>query len=287
MDATSDWTELHPALFALFSLLRPRRYVGLGVHEGSSFFAACQASKNLGLTTQCVAVDPWIDAESVFEQFRRQVEDKYQTHHFIRGSLAHALKCFDDRSIDLLHLDTYHSYGASVEDFASWLPKLSSKGTMIFHDVNVYRRECGLWRLWDELKQRYPGYLFYHTNGLGILYVGDKDHVLRRAIEVLNSNREYATLAQLFFAHFGEHDSHRVPAFAGRIDPFFGSEYDENVQKLAAVLKSGRTARAFRHTLRRSLWVTRAKYWLNWPANEKRKRYTKRKREFKATPKDW
>ena len=75
----SDWTGLHPALFALFSLLRPRRYVGLGVHSGASIFAACQASENLDLETQCVAVDAWIDDGVVFEQFRRQLEEKFRT----------------------------------------------------------------------------------------------------------------------------------------------------------------------------------------------------------------
>ena len=101
-------------------------------------------------------------------------------------------------------MDGYHAHGATIEDFASWLPKMSSKGTVIFQDINVYRREFGLWRLWDELKQQYPAYSFHHSNGLGILYVGDKSHVLGQAIEVLNSKREYATLAQLFFARLGE-----------------------------------------------------------------------------------
>jgi hypothetical protein len=42
-NARSNGSGLNPALFALFSVLRPRRYVGLGIHSGTSFFAACQA----------------------------------------------------------------------------------------------------------------------------------------------------------------------------------------------------------------------------------------------------
>ena len=219
-------------MFALFSLLRPRRYVGLGVHEGGSFFAACQASENLELATQCVAVDAWIDAENTFrapptfERFRSQLQDKYPAQHFIRGSFAHALSCFDDGSIDLLHIDGRRSYGATIEDFAGWLPKMSRKGTVLFHDIAVYRREYGVWRLWDELKEKYPAYSFHHSNGLGILYVGDQDHVLREAIGLLNSKREYATLAQLFFARLGERSSGGDLAVGGQGDLLFGGEAD-------------------------------------------------------------
>ena len=69
----------------------------------------------LELATQCVAVDAWIDdgnafrALPAFERFRSQLQDKFPKQHFIRGSFAHALQCFDDGSIDLLHIDGYHS----------------------------------------------------------------------------------------------------------------------------------------------------------------------------------
>ena len=283
----SHWTGLHPALFALFSLLRPRRYVGLGVREGGSFFAACQASENLQLATQCVAVDPWIDAENTFrapptfERFRSQLQDKYPAQHFIRGSFAHALSCFDDGSIDLLHIDGRRSYVATIEDFAGWLPKMSRKGTVLFHDIAVYRREYDVWRLWDELKEKYPAYSFHHGDGLGILYVGDQDNVLREAIRLLNSRGEYATLAQLFFARLGERSSGGGLAVDGQGDVLFGAEADRDVQKLIAVLKSGRTARAVKGALRRSLWVTRAEYWLGYSSRQKRKRYANRKRQIK------
>ena len=274
----TDWAGLHPVLLALFSLLRPRRCVVLGIDTGESFFAACEASENFNLTTQCVAVDAWIGEENAFERFRRKLEHSFRNQHFIRGSSAHALQCFDDGSVDLLHVDTYYSYGASVEDFASWLPKMSSKGTIIFHDVDVYRRECGLWRLWADLKEKYPAYSLHHSNGLAILYVGDKGHRLCQAIDILQSKREYVTLAQLFFAYLGE----RSPNLArGRMEPFRGGEQVENVLKFDALLKSHRITRTVRRGLRRSLFATRTQYVLTYLFSEKRTRYAKRKRELK------
>ena len=45
----SAWSKLIPVLFAMFPLLRPRRYVELGVHNGMSFFAACQVAEHLNM----------------------------------------------------------------------------------------------------------------------------------------------------------------------------------------------------------------------------------------------
>ena len=89
----SAWTEHTPFLFALFSLLRPRRYVEIGTHWGMSFFAACQAADQLGIGTQCIAVDGWIGDEhagfyesDIFETFKSNLQSlQLRNSYYIRS----------------------------------------------------------------------------------------------------------------------------------------------------------------------------------------------------------
>jgi glycosyltransferase involved in cell wall biosynthesis len=278
-----DWSGLAPVLFALFSLLRPRRYVELGVETGKRFFAVCQASERLKLKTQCIGVDAWIEdpADSTFNSFRTQLESRFPAQHFIRGSFSDALDCFDDGSVDLLLIDGCHHYGVVMEDFESWMPKMSSKGTMIFHNINAYGRDFGVRRLWSELKRRYPAYSFYHGGGLGILYVGHRNNVIFMSINSLSSNGEYAALARLFFEQLGELASSPSAAIRKRIDTNQGGDTGENIDRWKVFLNSAQFNRNLRTVLRGSLFKNRIKYWLCYLSGKRRERYTKKKREVK------
>src|SRR5213594_1599392 len=54
-----DWTPHIPFLSWLIYHLAPRRFVEIGVLDGNSYLAACQAIKLIGLDTECYAIDPW------------------------------------------------------------------------------------------------------------------------------------------------------------------------------------------------------------------------------------
>jgi hypothetical protein len=85
-----------------------------------------------------------------------------------------ALKCFSDGSVDLLHIDGYHTYEAVRHDFDSWKPKLSDKGVVILHDTLVRERDFGVWRLWEEICNSYPSFEFKHEHGLGVAALGTR-----------------------------------------------------------------------------------------------------------------
>ena len=206
----SAWSELIPVMYALFVLLRPRRFVELGVHNGMSFFAACQIVERLGLATECVAIDSWEGDEhagfhdtSVFDGFRTYLGASYPRHQYIQAYFAAARGCFEDGSIDLLHIDGLHTYEAVKDDFQTWLPCMSDVGVVIFHDINVFERGFGVWRLWEELKAKYPAFSFSHKHGLGIIFVGREPHVAADLLRALAGNRHYGTLAQAFFEAVG------------------------------------------------------------------------------------
>lgn len=205
----SAWSELTPVLFALFQVLKPRRYVELGTHHGMSFYAACQAKQSFGIAGECIAIDTWAGDKhagfysgKVFDDFLNYLSATYPDEYYIRSKFENALECFEDKSIDLLHIDGLHTYEAVKNDFDMWLPKMSNSGVMMFHDTNAYKLGFGVWKFWSEISKNYPSFEFKHSHGLGILYVGTENNCLNNTLEKLNQSN-YQLLAQTFFESVG------------------------------------------------------------------------------------
>ena len=185
----SGWTEHGPFAFWLIQAIRPSSFVELGTHYGYSFFSVCQAVEEFGLNTKCVAIDTWSGDEhaghygsEVLQAARREVR-RYEAFATLRQSTFDAaLAEFEDRSIDLLHIDGRHRYEDACRDWSTWLPKVSKCGVVLFHDTQVRKQDFGVYRLWAEVCHRYPSFEFHHGNGLGILGVGEE---LPRSIDGL------------------------------------------------------------------------------------------------------
>ncbi|MHB8192965.1 MAG: glycosyltransferase [Bellilinea sp.] len=176
----SAWIEHTPFAMFLMDFIRPQLFVELGTYQGVSYCAFCQAAKSLGLETQGYAVDTWegdkhggFYGEHILADLQKYHDTRYgDFSRLVQSTFADAIKHFRGNSIDLLHIDGLHTYDAVKHDFQTWLPKLSDRAVVLFHDTNVHEKDFGVWKFWEEIKLNYPHFEFLHGHGLGILGVG-------------------------------------------------------------------------------------------------------------------
>ncbi|HEX4343735.1 MAG TPA: class I SAM-dependent methyltransferase, partial [Verrucomicrobiae bacterium] len=207
---TSAWAGHIPFAMTLVDLLRPRSIVELGTHQGDSYCALCQAVAALGLATQCAAVDTWRGDDQTGHYGGEILANLREAHDPVYGRFSRLIQAtFDDaaaqfplRSIDLLHIDGLHTYAAVKHDFETWLPKMSSAGVVLFHDVNVNHRDFGVYQLWQEISRGRPNMLFDHSFGLGVLAVGNA--VPAPVLEFLNEASRNPGPIKTCFARLGE-----------------------------------------------------------------------------------
>jgi GT2 family glycosyltransferase/cephalosporin hydroxylase len=170
-----SWCMHLPFAYDLMRELAPNVFVELGVKQGESYFAFCQSAAENKINVRCYGVDSWrgdIQTGELDPKIQAEVEAynrRYSSFSELKAMFfVEALKDFPDASIDLLHIDGTHTYADVKTDFESWLPKLSPKGIILFHDVMLRDHGFGVWKLWNEITREHDSFLFEFGCGLGV-----------------------------------------------------------------------------------------------------------------------
>jgi hypothetical protein len=187
--AVSSWWQHVPLAFWLIEKTKPAVVVELGTHYGVSFFAFCQAAQLFSPSTHLYAVDTWqgdtqagLYDEHVFETVQQHANQHYKSSTtLMRSTFEAASHQFSDASIDLLHIDGFHSLEAVQTDYNTWLSKMKPTGIILFHDIVVQSDGFGVWQFWDKLKNEFPNCTLQDDvwPGLGILFLNGIPETIR------------------------------------------------------------------------------------------------------------
>lgn len=180
----APWSGHRNFVYDFMNYVRPETVTELGSHYGCSAFTFAQAAKDFELDTKMFFVDTWQGDDftkkydnDVYTIFSNTVEKFYsnQNINMLKMTFDEAVERFDDKSIDLLHIDGSHYYEDVKRDFETWLPKVKDNGIIMLHDVScdiVLGDVMGSYKYWLELKEKYEYTVdFDFSWGLGIIFL--------------------------------------------------------------------------------------------------------------------
>lgn len=174
MDVASAWKGLENRFQDLIEPIgNVSRVVEIGVEFGYSLFAFAQAMPQATI----LGVDPYehviadedgatTESQGAWRgscEAERWVQEhlvNYPNVWLLRTTGTQAAKTIS-APLDVVHIDSIHSYRAVAEDFAAWEPLLRLGGCVLFHDTVSYREDVG--KFFHDLPGRkaeivdYPG----------------------------------------------------------------------------------------------------------------------------------
>jgi hypothetical protein len=202
-DICWPWMGHKNFAYDLVSNFKPETIVELGTHYGTSFFSFCQAVKDQKYNSYLYAVDTWKGDkhagkynDSVYKTVVKikNIYFKKLNVKLFRQTFNTASNRFKGHSIDLLHIDGLHTYEAVKHDFETWLPKVKDTGIIMFHDIQETKDDFGVYKLWQELKNKYRYIEFHHSHGLGIIFMSKNTIVVPENLVVGYYTQNYEAI---------------------------------------------------------------------------------------------
>jgi hypothetical protein len=165
-----------PFLFWLMETIRPTRVVQLGLGDPACFLALCQAADKLGLEAICmgVALDP--EKPAMPPAMAEQHATLYGDFSFVvTEDFARAARQVQGGQIDLLVIDTPLSDEHVMALHAHWMPLLSERAVLVFHDPDKHVTGAEARQYADSLLRARPGIRFPQADpGLDVVLLGSQ-----------------------------------------------------------------------------------------------------------------
>lgn len=161
----------------LIHFMKPSTIVELGVHKGDSLFSMAESCAESNLGTKLYGIDHWqgdsqaghVD-DTIYDNVKGVRNKFFNQVELIKSTFNEAVDLFENSSVDILHIDGFHTYEASKNDFVRWLPKVKSNGVILIHDIASENEDFGVVNLWKEIKKTYNVMEFEHSQGLGVIF---------------------------------------------------------------------------------------------------------------------
>ncbi|OGK21568.1 hypothetical protein A3C23_01655 [Candidatus Roizmanbacteria bacterium RIFCSPHIGHO2_02_FULL_37_13b] len=263
-DLNWPWAGHKYFIYDFIRNLKPKVIVELGTHKGTSFFSMCQAVKDDKLNSKLYAVDTWkgdkhsgFYNESVFELVN-QIKNEYYAKEqifLLKTTFDKAINDFADNSIELLHIDGMHTYKAVKHDFDNWFDKVKKNGIIILHDSNEKEKDFGVYKLWNELKKKYHSIEFYHSHGLGVMFVSRFpspdiaifESIWQRYYPVLHENYAIKHESKIYTNKITKLQSEKEQIDAQLNDAYQNIKVlDQHINNLESILNNIKSAKVFK-----------------------------------------
>lgn len=202
----SAWTGHRNFAEWLVKETKAKIIVDLGVDYGYSTYAFASAKQGMVFGIDLFKGDPqtgFRDNYKFVSDCVTHMKSKYKIDNIkiLKGDFNEIAKTWP-RTIDILHIDGYHTYEAVKNDFETWTKFLDKDGIVLFHDTVAH---TGVTKFFSELDM--PKLNFVHSAGLGIasnnaaLMARIKELYFPEEARMIEVNKERITIA------FIQHDT--------------------------------------------------------------------------------
>lgn len=158
-------TDIHEHLVTLHLLaieLNCKTIVELGTKLGESTIALLEAAKKIGGKVYSIDIAPCLQAKS---RVRSYGLGDYWT--FIQGD---DLKVKWDKPIDLLFIDTSHTYNHTLNELRKYEPHVRNGGVIVMHDTVTYLEVLQAINKYLINRTDLRLYTYFNNNGLAIIF---------------------------------------------------------------------------------------------------------------------